>query len=571
MRRRDFIKNTIITSAATAVNPSFLFDNGHPFPYDDRYFDAAERIVFLGTHEASINIMPREDKTLDLRVYHSHRDKMHIASSRFGISGSSPLNFYGVDDALEIPFLSPSWGPEFRYHIEYRESGEHTWKATPQRKVKTPDFDLRDRDMKVILIGDDHTPDDADMGAAFLEDLFLREARFTGEYVNLFLRELQKNLGYLPEKAWRQLMNGFCLAVTLQQIKAENPDIVVDLGDHRGGFGHKWEGLGLKNYYNITYHERDSYVEVFRRGTRKMFSSLTPEIPVYWALGNHDGELGTEITKEPAIRYRKKFFRLPGTSAGGSADENYYPILWGSKPKSRFIPLTPRGAAAKFSLENRWGGAVFLVLDSQGYVDHPRKPEDWTLGEEQKAWLQNSLHYETENKFVLFHHVLGGWPGGPDEGQKDIAYGRGPLFTEADYLGLCGNPKHVEQVVLTEAFRENGVKAILYGHDHIFHSQRIEAPKGKKDMVGICVGSPKFIGELSWYRGEFWSKYYGNFGKYGGSANDTPDFWGPSGYTRITIAKDGTKVEYVRSAPNNPHTNIPNHFRVGNVLSAILL
>ena len=68
-----------------------------------------------------------------------------------------------------------------------------------------------------------------------------------------------------------------------------------------GGFGHKWEGLGLKNQHKVTAEESDGYEKMFRLATRKIFSALSPTIPIYWTLGNHDGEAGFKSTLVPAV------------------------------------------------------------------------------------------------------------------------------------------------------------------------------------------------------------------------------------------------------------------------------
>lgn len=621
MKRRDFVRIAGIGSAAAAIKgASFLFPSeepmnlgnlkdllyeDYPFPYDPEKFKAAERFVFVDDHKAFINVMPEEGEALEIRLYGSE-DKMRICSSLIG-------SYTGVNDSFDIPVIGAFWGPYFHYRIEYRSSSDKgKWKATPERTVKTPKVHQREGRIEVILIGDDHTPDDADMGKRVVEEKFLREKRLSGDYVNLFLKELIKYPDFKPEEGadWGKMMNGYCLARTIRHIMAsEKPDFIVNLGDHRGGFGHKWEGLGLKSQHEVTDFERDQYTKIFRIGTRKIFSALTPEIPVYWALGNHDGESGYDATRDSAAKYRKKYFRLPGFSSVGSPDENYYPIFWGGEGLSL-------------------GGALFVVLDNQGYNKEfqPKVPEDWTLGEVQKEWLKNILKSEAEWKFILKHHVLGGWNRGPHEERYDIAYGRGPLYTYEDHVKYSKNPHLVEQVELAKIFEENNVNIVFRGHDHIFKVTEIGAEGtgyleipghiveregtermqglvlkypnafleknghfylnedvlrrrklNRKSMYDICVGSPKHVGEKQWYDGEIWRTEYGNCGRYWAGENEgseeRPDFWGPSGYTKLIIdMKNGELVvEYIRSADNHPYTNIPPDFEVGNVIHTFML
>lgn len=569
IKRREFLKFASLGTISASLSPSLLlsFENAnrsaklhglinseYPFPYDSAHFEASERVVFIDSKTASISILPKEGKVLDIKLYYFQEDKMHICGSRL-------KSFYGVDDCLEVLLRNRMWEPELHYWIEYKESGGARWKSTPQRRVKTPRVSLEERNVEVILIGDDHSPDDADMQHSILEDDELRELRLTGDYVNTFLKKLLKEPEYLPEPGseMAKLKNGFCLASTIKNIlAAESPDFIITLGDHRGGFGHKWEGLGLKNQYQITAEERDQYEKLFRKGTRKIFSALTPQVPVYWALGNHDGEPGYDLTQEPATKYRKIYYKLPGSSVGGSPDENYYAIEWGSKKRLDF--RNPQNMEM-----------IFLVLDPERYnTGVPKIPEDWTLGEDQQAWFKEKLKCDAKWKFVVQHHVLGGWPRGTNEMHMDRAYGRGPLFTYQDYDGICDYPQQVEQVRLTEVMKENGVDIVFYGHDHIFNVKEIGENSLDKTLYGICVGSPKYIGEISWYKGEFWGKFYGNYGEYGGN-NKLADFWGPSGYTKLTIGRESVKVEYIRAAFNHPFTNIPPDIRVGDTVYSYLI
>ncbi|MFC2170261.1 hypothetical protein ACFLRM_06860, partial [Acidobacteriota bacterium] len=214
---------------------------------------------------------------------------------------------------------------------------------------------------------------------------------------------------------------------------------------------------------------------------------------------------------------------------------------------------------------------LFIVLDSERYNKSiPRYPKDWTLGEEQKLWFEKSLKYETDFKFVLYHHVLGGWPTGTKETNKDTSYGRGPLFTLEDYKSLVKDPNLIEQLEITRLMKNNGVRANFYGHDHVFNTKKISSEFDKERLYGICVGSPKYWGEMGWYEGDFWKRYYGDSGDYGGFTENA-DFWGPSGYSKMTIKKDKVKTEYIRSVNNHPHTNLPQHIKVGDSISALML
>lgn len=565
MRRRDFFKLTGLAGLSSALMPlqshsSHVYNKATTldlpyfketsFPYDSEYFEAAERFVFLDAQHALLNIIPKSGRSIDIRLYRAE-DRMHIASS-------SPLRYSSVKDSLSIPLTGLFWGPEFHYRLEYRDSGSKgLWRAAPERRVKTPAAFIHLGRLEVMLIGDDHTFDDADLGSRVVENRVLRELRLSGDYVNLFLGELARNSSYFPEGGTdlAKMTNGYCLARMIHHIRqSEDPDFVIILGDTTGiGASYKWKGLGLKNPTDgLTDVEYDRYSGLFWLRMRKMLSALTPHIPVYIALGNHDGESGYDRARPWAGKYRKKLFPQPGLRQGGSVEENYFPLIWGRDLAGRGSPL-------------------FIILDNESYPKGgrlPKYPDDWSLGQEQKEWFKGILDYESDWKFVFFHHVLGGWPRGSNEDIFGEAYGRGPLFSFQDYQDYITNPDLVEQVELTRLMKENGVSVNFYGHDHVFHIRHISegsSSKAKK-MYGICVGSSKNYGEISWYKGKFWKKHYGHYGRYHtepSATSSSANFWGPSGYTKLTLSRDGGMVEYKRAAHNHPYTNIPPELGVG--------
>ena len=535
------------------LNLSTSLDHEYPFPYDSDYFEASERVVFINPERASVNIIPKEGKSLDIKLFIEQEDRIRILQDRI-------FSFYGVNDSFDIPFHNFYRDPFFTYRIEYKETQEGTWKSTPERMVKTPIVSLDEKQIEVIFIGDDHIPDDADSPGNPLHDETLRNLRLSGEAINYFIKKILANPHFFPQDQESHLMNAFCMASTLYHIYLhESPDFIVDLGDHLGGFGHKWEGLGLKNQHTVTAQEMDAYEKMFRIATRKVFSALSPTIPIYWTLGNHDGEGGYLNTRVPATKYRKKYFKLPGAAEGGSPDENYYSLFWGAREGNSWLR------------EGRKGGAQFIVLDCMRYnTSQPQSPKDWTIGNEQKEWLTQALKYDADWKFVLDHHVLGGWPSGSTEDNTNYSYGRGPLFNADDYTEFVKNPNLVEQVALTKLMGDNGVDLNVYGHDHIFTMNDIDVERTGKKMYGLCVGTPKYLGELGWYKGDYWKRFYGNYGQYGGKGEQS-DFWGPSGYTKLTITKSSVRIDYIRSAINHPYTNIPESAALGDIVQSIII
>lgn len=279
---------------------------------------------------------------------------------------------------------------------------------------------------------------------------------------------------------------------------------------------------------------------------RKMYSAVTPSIPFYMALGNHDGEESWNSLRASATKWRKKLFAFPDSATfpeGGHPDGNYYAFTAGADTDNR-------------------GGAQFIFLDVCRFcAQAPKKPEEWTLGSEQLKWFERVLSKGGKDfSFACFHHVLGGWPAGPDEQRHDVAYGRGPLFTEKDYQAFA-NPNSIEQVRLTEMAKTYGLNAFLYSHDHIFHVQDIGKSLNGKDLLGVCVGTSKYHGEIGWWKGAYWTTFYGNAFK------SAPDFWGPPGISRLTVHNNRADIDYIVSGISR-YTNIPSSALVGTVLSS---
>jgi len=212
------------------------------------------------------------------------------------------------------------------------------------------------------------------------------------------------------------------------------------------------------------------------------------------------------------------------------------------------------------------GGAEFIILDCTAFCGsrEPARIEDWTLGAQQFDWLQKVLQNREKHWiFACFHHVLGGWPAGPEETRLDLAYGRGPLFIRQDYQGL-GDPAQVEQVRITDMAAEAGMSAFLYGHDHIHHHRRLATGWNKKQLHSICCGSTKKVAEEWWWKGSYWRRFYGEgYGR-------TPGFFGPPGYTHLTIEPYRLTADYVLVS-YSPFSNTPSGSQADDIFSRLVV
>jgi len=553
MKRREFIKSAGLAALGTALSPSQSRPSPSPTSldaplYDTEFFEAAERFAFLSPQEAVLSLVVKPGREVDVKLFKGQTPA--------GLTSGTASTYSRVRDVLDIPLAGHFWGPEFCYRLEFKDAAASSgWRTTPTRRVKTPRSYLETQRLEVIIASDDHTYDDADMPGRIVQDPQWRADRLSGEYVNRFLRRLDREPTYVPAESTDEakVRGGYSLAKLIHLILTrEHPDVMFVLGDSTGiGAGYKWSGLGLKDPEEASAADYDAYARLFWLRMRRMYSALTPLLPVYLVLGNHDGESGYDYARPWALAYRKKYFRQPGILQGHSVDENYFCLPWGN-------------AAGE---EN----PHFIVLDNEGYNPPPGPliPEDWTLGEEQKDWLGRVLEHEARWKFAFLHHVLGGWPRGTHEGLTRYAYGRGPLFTADDYAPYCPDPGRVEQVELTRLMRQGGVRALFYGHDHIHFVRSVDGP-----FSGVCVGAPKPVGEIAWYKGELWKKHYGCYGHYQTEAAPTcspTNFWGPSGYVKLTVTPSSAVMEYKRADHNHPHTNIPPEARSGDIVKTTVL
>jgi len=505
-----------------------LANDEFPFPFDTTVFEAAERISNVrrsgadpSTWLTDINLLLKPGKRLDVKILFAER--------REDLAGQCKiLSYSGVTESLDS-ILQGNDSPRLHYQIQYREDAG-PWRSLAPRSFKLPNGGP----IKVVLIGDDHNFDDADYDVP----PGFKQAKMTGDYVVEFTKNLKANPQWVPDSPLGELKNGLLLANAIQHIlAAEDPDFAIHLGDTVGiGAPYKWAGLGFPTT-NLTANDYDSICRTLWLRQRKIFSGLTPNMPTHLVLGNHDGEETWNVCKSRAKSWRMKYFPGPTNATypeGGHPDGNYYAFSWGSDA-------------------NNTGGAQFIILDVTGFCGppEPRNVEDWTLGTEQKQWFEGVLaKNEHDWGYACYHHVLGGWPTGPGEDNQNISYGRGPLFTENDYADFV-DPSKVEQVQLTGLAKQNGLRGFIYGHDHIFKVKKIGEGLNKKDLSGICVGSTKRNGESVWWRGDYWKKYYGNGFK------SVPDFFGPSGISRLTLSGGEARVDYVCTG-STPNTNLPN-------------
>ena len=576
--RRRFLKGAAALGAAAAARSFPLYspesgsssrslldpilDSRFPYGYDPRYFEASERIFFEEHHRAFINLFVKPSQSLDIRLY--------IADTKSGLYKKNPLLLNGLTNSVDIP-LEKIYSPELHYKVEYRDG--KSWMSLEERSVKTPNMRLESgAKFKVILKGDDHVYADLKHEP---EDPEWRKDLLRGDYIIRMLRGIIANPDYRPDLPFYKVLYGFTVAHTLKYILETEPDLIIDMGDTVGqdsypvwGAEGKWEELLPKDALN-------KQSKILWERKRRTLSAITPGIPYYQVLGNHDGEVNWSTDTQPytlpyAKAHRKRVFRQPealklierlrlqsGLQNGRFAnddwlfknhDQNYFPVFWGG------------------------GDIRFYVCDVNSYLQ--KKPQiitDWTLGPKQKDLVESML-YDGQGspwKFICYHNVLGGYPLGSQKVAG--AYGRGPLFTREDYQRIHEidptlniDPDSVEQVWLTETAQETEVRGFFYAHDHIFFARDIGRTNSGKKMMGVCAGATTFSGSGVYdkiWSNPYWIAYYGDL------YEQPPTFLTPPGITEMEIDKDGATIRYVCTAPPEiMDANMPEGTRPGDVL-----
>jgi hypothetical protein len=188
-------------------------------------------------------------------------------------------------------------------------------------------------------------------------------------------------------------------------------------------------------------------------------------------------------------------------------------------------------------------------------VDFPLSAEDWTLGQEQWAWLERVLAENGRTwTFVFAEHLLGGVanPKGGKRGDSIMYhYGRGGLRATID--GTLRSPFLGEQRRLQALMSERGVDLFFHAHDHVaLVGEKLDADGHGEGVVYALGGQASGTGEgpnwvdLPWFRAAM---------DYDGDGE--PDFLPGSktgtilpGFYRVTIhGRESVDVVYVASDP----------------------
>jgi hypothetical protein len=304
---------------------------------------------------------------------------------------------------------------------------------------------------------------------------------------------------------------------TLQNILADSPDFLIDLGDTF--FSEKepvitWETVVARHLLLRTY-----------------FDPTAHSVPLFCAIGNHEGEWGSRLNGTEnnlavwATRARKLYYPNP-------VPDQFYT---GNSSVEPFVGIRQDYYAWE------WGQALFVVLDPYWYTTVKPTTDNWTmtLGDQQYMWLKNVLAASgAKFKFVFCHQLVGG--NGKD-GRGGTEYA--PFFEwggkNSDGSWGFSDRRPGWDKPIHQLMAETGVTIFFHGHDHFFAKQNLDG------IVYQLVPQPSHPGEAD--------PRASDYGYIDGIV------LGGSGHLRVSVLAKDVIVEFVRARlPEDETTGHPN-------------
>jgi predicted phosphodiesterase len=252
---------------------------------------------------------------------------------------------------------------------------------------------------------------------------------------------------------------------------------------------------------------------------RSYYEKVCHSVPLYIALGNHEGESGWNLNNTAnniavwGALERKKYFVNPAPDAFYTGDtsnqkyigqrENYY--AW------------------------QWGDALFIVIDPYWYTK--TKPDSlngwrWTLGKVQYDWLKETLEKsDAKFKFVFSHQIVGGDPDGRGGVEFANRYEWGGQNLDGSEGFTNNRPGWYKPI--KDLLEEHRVSIFFHGHDHFFGKQE------KGCLIYQETPQPSHPN----FQNVNYAKAYGYF-----EGQILPN----SGHIRVTVGPNGVKTEYIR-------------------------
>jgi hypothetical protein len=293
--------------------------------------------------------------------------------------------------------------------------------------------------------------------------------------------------------------------ITLKNQLADSPDFMLDLGDT---FGDDHNPTTITN----------SEVKQLHQNLREFFGNVCYSMPLYFCLGNHEGEKGYYLLQTPPNNLAtyesiwRKYY-----------NPNPYPnTFYTGNPN---IEGNSIGRPENYFAWN-WGDALFVVVDVYRYATANDKPQGWdfTLGKEQYDWLKQTLEGSSARyKFVFAHHVRGEGRGGITNAKY---FEWGGYENDGTTYGFTSKRPGWSKPI-HKLFVDNGVKIFFQGHDHVFSHEVLDGVTYQE--VPMPSDSTYQIGKLA-----------------NGDAY-TSDVLDGSGHIRVTVSPTNVKVDYIQA------------------------
>ena len=335
---------------------------------------------------------------------------------------------------------------------------------------------------------------------------------------------------------WDKNTDPYLLRQTLQNMVADQPDFMLDMGDtfftekHNQAFD-LTEGVTISGTTNVSTGappvSTEAQMIARYRFNRAYFGLATHSIPLFLVNGNHESEWGTGSKKSSgsdwAAKARLNYYANPKPTL----QSFYSGYTTGSgEPSVRY------DSATWYSW--RWGDALFVVLDPY-WMSSTAKFWGLTLGYPQYNWLRNTLASATNDgvkyKFIFLHNLVGG--DSSMRGGIEVAHlyeWGGKNLDNTDGFATNrpasqGWTKPIHQLLV-----DNKVTAVFHGHDHVYVNQlhpdgiryqELPQPGAKNTTNGASNATA------------------------GGYVSGT--IKSSSGHVRVTVGPNGVTSEYVRA------------------------
>jgi hypothetical protein len=315
--------------------------------------------------------------------------------------------------------------------------------------------------------------------------------------------------------------------ITMENVAAAQPDFVIDLGD---AIYNDWSG------------ENDATVRKRYLDLRSFFQIPGHSAAVFLLPGNHENEEGwwldntsSVATSVPVVsaNNRKRYFLNPVPDSFYSGNTDPLPEIIGDHLRGDYYAF-------------EWGNALFVAIDPYWYTTIKPWPDDmggevspegepigtrwdWTLGEQQYAWLKQTLEKSSAPlKFVFSHQLVGGVEDYGHGGAKAAKYCEMGGYDTDGKTNSWSTKRPGWDVPIHQLFVKNHVTAFFHGHDHGY---------AKEALDGVVYQEVPMPADPAYTTGGFT-----NPGWYAGAT-----IIANSGYLRVTVAGASTTVEYIRS------------------------